>query len=190
MLSQRIAQQTLRRMAAQQPASRLLAPTAAIRTSNAIVNQRRWATAQPMEKMNELDARNKILAQQRLNRPVAPHLAIYKPQITWYSSIIHRITGCLLSGGFYVFGALYLIAPALGWHLESSVLAAGFASWPVVLQFLSKFAVGWTFTFKCFNGMRHLIWDTATMMTNKQVNQSGWFAVGASALSALALCFL
>merc|ERR1711939_352106 len=173
MLSQRIAQQTLRRMAAQQPASRLLAPTAAIRTSNAIVNQRRWATAQPMEKMNELDARNKILAQQRLNRPVSPHLAIYKPQITWYSSIIHRITGCLLSGGFYVFGALYLIAPAMGWHLESSVLA-----------------VGWTFTFKCFNGMRHLIWDTATMMTNKQVNQSGWFAVGASALSALALCFL
>merc|ERR1711977_386063 len=67
-----IAQQTLRRMAAQQPASRLLAPTAAIRTSNAIVNQRRWATAQPMEKMNELDARNKILAQQRLNRPVSP----------------------------------------------------------------------------------------------------------------------
>jgi len=190
MLSQRIAQQTLRRMAAQQPASRLLAPSAAIRTSNAIVNQRRWATAQPMEKMNELDARNKILAQQRLNRPVSPHLAIYKPQITWYSSIIHRITGCLLSGGFYVFGALYLIAPAMGWHLESSVLAAGFASWPVVLQFLSKFAVGWTFTFKCFNGMRHLIWDTATMMTNKQVNQSGWFAVGASALSALALCFL
>lgn len=151
---------------------------------------RRWATAQPMEKMNELDARNKILAQQRLNRPVSPHLAIYRPQITWYSSIIHRITGCLLSGGFYVFGALYLIAPALGWHLESSVLAAGFASWPVVLQFLSKFAVGWTFTFKCFNGMRHLIWDTATMMTNKQVTQSGWFAVGASAISALALCFL
>merc|ERR1711877_100587 len=169
MLSQRIAQQTLRRMAAQQPASRLPAPTAAIRTSNAIVNQRRWATAQPMEKMNELDARNKILAQQRLNRPVSPHLAIYRPQITWYSSILHRITG---------------------WLLESSVLAAGFASWPFVLQLFSKFAVGWTFTYKCFNGMRHLIWDTATMMTNKQVTQSGWFAVGASALSALALCFL
>merc|ERR1711939_724083 len=81
-------------------------------------------------------------------------------------------------------------APAMGWHLESSVLAAGFASWPCVLQLFSKFAVGWTFTYKCFNGMRHLIWDTATMMTNKQVTQSGWFAVGASALSALALCFL
>lgn len=140
--------------------------------------------------MSEGEAINKVLNQQRLRRPVSPHLAIYQPQITWYLSILHRITGSLLSGGFYVFGALYLIAPALGWHLESASLAAGFAAWPVILQFLSKFMVGWTFTFKTFQGVRHLIWDTASMITNPQVNKSGWFVVGASAVSALALCFL
>lgn len=150
----------------------------------------RWAASAPMEKMSEGEATNKILAQQRLHRPVAPHLSIYQPQITWYLSGLHRITGVVLSGGFYLFGALYLIAPALGWHLESAVLAAAFASWPVVLQFLSKFLVGWTFTFKCFNGTRHLIWDTASMITNPQVSKSGWFVVGASAVSALALCFM
>ena len=40
-----------------------------------------------------------ILAAQRRLRPNSPHLSIYKPQITWYLSILHRMTGGVLSGG-------------------------------------------------------------------------------------------
>src|SRR5271154_4068855 len=40
-----------------------------------------------------------IIAAQRKHRPISPHLTIYKPQITWYLSMIHRITGAVLSGG-------------------------------------------------------------------------------------------
>ena len=72
----------------------------------------------------------KILAEQRLKRPVSPHLAIYRPQITWYASALHRITGSVASGGLYVFGAAYLIAPLFGWHLESASIAAAFGAMP------------------------------------------------------------
>lgn len=115
---------------------------------------------------------------------------IYKPQITWYGSALNRITGCILSGGFYVYGVLYLVAPTLGWHVESAVLAASFAAWPVFLQILTKLTIALPFTYHSMNGIRHLIWDTTSMIRNNQVTQSGWFVVGASVVSALALCFI
>jgi succinate dehydrogenase (ubiquinone) cytochrome b560 subunit len=142
------------------------------------------------QSMSEHDASTQILAKQRLNRPVSPHLGIYRPQITWYGSILNRITGCLMSGTFYVFGAAYLIAPYAGWHLESAVIAAAFAKWPVILQFLTKSVLAWPFTYHTFNGVRHLVWDSASMINNKAVNQSGWFVVGLSTVSALALALL
>lgn len=115
---------------------------------------------------------------------------IYKAQVTWYLSALNRITGCILSGGFYIFGSLYLIAPYIGLHLESAVMAASFAAWPVALKFFTKTLVALPFTFHCFNGVRHLVWDTARMIDNKKVQQSGWFVVGLSVVSALALAFM
>ena len=140
--------------------------------------------------MSPTQASDEILAKQRLNRPVAPHLSIYKPQITWYGSALNRVTGVALSGGFYAFGILYLIAPTVGWHLESSVLAASFAAWPLALKALTKFTLAMPFTYHSFNGLRHLVWDTASMINNKQVQQTGWFVVGLSVVSSLALAFL
>jgi len=142
------------------------------------------------ESMQERDAGQEILAKQRLNRPVAPHLMIYRPQITWYLSALNRITGCTLSGLFYVYGAAYLVAPYLGWHLETAVLAAAFAKWPAILQFGTKLLVALPFTFHSFNGIRHLTWDTASMINNKQVNQTGWTVVGLTFASALLLAVL
>lgn len=42
---------------------------------------------------------DKTLAKQRLGRPLAPHLAIYKWQTTSVLSTLQRITGVVLSGG-------------------------------------------------------------------------------------------
>lgn len=135
-------------------------------------------------------ANDQILAKQRLNRPVAPHLAIYKPQITWYLSGLNRITGVAVSGAFYLYGVLYLVAPSLGWHVESAVLAASFAAWPVLLQVATKFTLAWPFMFHSFNGLRHLTWDTASMITNEKVKQTGWAVLGVSTLASLAVAFL
>lgn len=149
--------------------------------------QPRLAAATTVSQQTQTD---QILAQQRLNRPVAPHLMIYKAQVTWYLSALNRITGCTVSGLFYVFGSAYLIAPYVGWHLESSVIAASVATWPFVVKFAAKLAIAWPFTFHCLNGVRHLVWDTASMISNKKVQQSGWTVVALSTVGALALCFM
>ncbi|EMC94264.1 hypothetical protein BAUCODRAFT_36733 [Baudoinia panamericana UAMH 10762] len=186
MLSQRAAQQALRRLAVQRPAYRYIVP-AAVTSSNALVSQRRLAAT---ANLSEAQATDEILAKQRLSRPVSPHLSIYRPQITWYGSILNRITGSILSGGFYMFGALYLVAPYLGWHLETAVLAAAFAKWPLVVKFPLKAIVAWFFTYHSFNGVRHLMWDMASMISNKQVNQTGWAVVGLSTVAAVGLALL
>lgn len=131
-----------------------------------------------------------ILVKQRLQRPVAPHLTIYKPQITWILSSLNRITGSLLSGGLYIFGALYAVAPVLGLSITSAGMAAGFAKWPVALQMLAKAGVAAPFWFHNFNGLRHLVWDMGRQLTNMQVIRTGWVVVGLTAVSTLATIFL
>lgn len=133
---------------------------------------------------------HEILVKQRLNRPVSPHLSIYKPQITWYGSGLNRITGSVLSGGLYVFGAAYLVAPLFGWHLESATMAAAFGAWPVALKVATKMAVAFPFTYHSFNGLRHFAWDLGKDMSNKQVQRTGWAVVGISVASSVALAFI
>ena len=95
-----------------------------------------------------------------------------------------------MSGAFYAFGGLYLIAPYAGFHMESAVLAASFGAWPVVVKFMVKMGLALPFTFHSFNGIRHLVWDTASMIENKKVQQTGWAVVGLSVVSALALAVM
>ena len=126
----------------------------------------------------------------RRNRPVAPHLTIYKPQITWYGSAFNRITGVALSGTMYVFGISYLAAPLLGWHLESASIAAAFAGLPIIAKLAMKIGFGFPFMYHSLNGLRHLVWDTGAAFTNKQVIVTGWTVVGLSTVLSLALAFL
>ncbi|KAF2192002.1 succinate dehydrogenase cytochrome-like protein b560 subunit [Zopfia rhizophila CBS 207.26] len=172
MASQRVFQLGLRRAAAPgfvtfQPAGRIV--------------QRRLAATQNVTATES----NEILAKQRLQRPVSPHLSIYRPQITWYASSLNRITGVLLSGGLYLFGFAYLAAPTLGWHLETPSLVAAVASWPVFAKVAAKATVAFPFFFHSLNGIRHLTWDLGLGFKNKTVMQTGWTVVGLSVVSAL-----
>jgi succinate dehydrogenase (ubiquinone) cytochrome b560 subunit len=136
------------------------------------------------------DSAYDILVQQRLKRPVSPHLGIYKPQITWYASILNRITGSILSGGLYAFGAAYLVAPLFGWHLESASIAAAVASWPVLAKVAMKFTLAMPFTFHSWNGIRHLIWDAGREFSNLQVARTGWIVVGLTFVSSAVLAYM
>ncbi|TQS34313.1 hypothetical protein Golomagni_05308 [Golovinomyces magnicellulatus] len=130
---------------------------------------------------------HEILVAQRKKRPVAPHLSIYRPQITWYLSALNRITGCAISGGFYVFGAAYLVSPLFSWHLDSATLASAFGSLPLMAKLGLKTLVAFPFTFHSINGLRHLGWDMGKAFTNQAVIKTGWTVVGLSVFSALAL---
>ncbi|PKY06317.1 succinate dehydrogenase cytochrome b560 subunit [Aspergillus campestris IBT 28561] len=188
MLSQKVAQQSLRRLAVQQPyAMRWAAMNAA--SPATIAMGRNVQTRFTASTTNTQDP-TKILAQQRLNRPVSPHLSIYKPQITWIGSSIHRITGLVMSGPLYLFATAYLASPLLGWHLESASMAAAFGALPLAAKVILKTAAALPFTYHCMNGVRHLLWDLCIGITNQQVIKSGWTVVGLSTISALSLALL
>jgi succinate dehydrogenase (ubiquinone) cytochrome b560 subunit len=142
------------------------------------------------QSVSDSEASQQILAKQRLNRPVSPHLGIYKPQITWYGSALNRVTGVTLSGTFYLFGLSYLIAPAFGWHVESASLAASFAAWPAALAIFAKLVASFPFTYHSFNGLRHLMWDMGKGITNKQVQVTGWTVVGLSVVTSFLLALI
>jgi succinate dehydrogenase (ubiquinone) cytochrome b560 subunit len=138
----------------------------------------------------EANAEQEILAKQRTQRPVSPHLSIYKPQITWYASSFNRISGVMLSGSLYLFGIAYLAAPALGWHLETPSMVAAVASWPIFVKIAAKATLAFPFFFHAMNGLRHLAWDLGFGYKNKTVIQTGWAVVGLSVVSALYYSFL
>lgn len=127
------------------------------------------------------------LAQQRLKRPVSPYFSIYKPQITWVVSITTRITGIALSGGLYLFATAYFFSPVTGWDIGSASLVNGVGSLSPSTAFALKCGVALPFTFHCFNGVRHLVWDTGRGLANLQVNRTGWAVVGASSIAAALL---
>ncbi len=95
----------------------------------------------------------------RGNRPLSPHITIYRPQITSITSILTRITGNAL-----IVAALMVVwwfaAAAAG--PESFATADGFVrSWfGDLVMFLSVLAL-WYHTLA---GIRHLIWDEGKML--------------------------
>ncbi|BFZ57847.1 cytochrome b subunit of succinate dehydrogenase, Sdh3p [Savitreella phatthalungensis] len=131
-----------------------------------------------------------LLRAQRRKRPNSPHLSIYQPQLTWYLSMFNRLTGITLSGGMYVFGAAYLVAPVLGWHLDTASLVAAFGSLSVFSKLAIKTVVAAPFAFHSWNGIRHLIWDTASELTLKGVYRTGYTVLGLSAVTTAALVLL
>ncbi|TFB04246.1 Succinate dehydrogenase cytochrome B [Trichoderma ghanense] len=111
-----------------------------------------------------------VLASQRLNRPVAPHLGIYKMEQTWFgASAWTRITGCTLSGAAYVYFTAYLVSPLLGFHVESAALASGFAALPFAVKGAIKFGLAFPFTFHFINGIKHLIYDLGVGFAKKDI---------------------
>lgn len=133
---------------------------------------------------------SQILVKQRLNRPVSPHLTIYRPQIGWIGSSLHRISGVALSGSLYLWATAYLASPALGWHLESASMVAAMGALPVAAKIFLKATMALPFTYHSFNGLRHLTWDLGRGLSNNAIIKSGWTVVAVSVASALALAFI
>lgn len=115
-------------------------------------------------------------------RPLSPHLQIYKPQITSAVSIFHRITGVIL-----VFGVLALVgwlgAAAYG-PRAFAVAQALFHSW---FGYLCLFGWSACLFYHLCNGIRHLFWDIGWGYEDRQVTASGVAVlVGTAVLTALA----
>jgi len=110
-------------------------------------------------------------------RPLSPHLQVYRPQWSSVLSILHRITGVLLSAGT-VLMVVWLVALAQGEAAYGAMLE--FMSNPIVLLAL----VGWNLAlfYHLLNGIRHLLWDTGAMLELNPARTSGWVVVALSVI--------
>lgn len=104
----------------------------------------------------------------RGNRPLSPHLSIYRPQLTSITSIFTRITGNAL-----IVGALLIVwwFAALASGPEAYARANGFmTSWFGDLIMFGSVACLWYHTLA---GIRHLIWDSGHMLDVDRSEKAG-----------------
>jgi succinate dehydrogenase cytochrome b subunit len=122
---------------------------------------------------------------QGAQRPLSPHMQVYRWQITMWLSSLHRITGLLLSLGAIVLAA-WLIALASGSAVYQDAQQLFASAWFKVPL------VGWTFCFffHLCNGVRHLAWDTGAGFERRSIQTSGWTVVIVSVLATAGFALL
>ena len=102
-------------------------------------------------------------------RPLSPHLQVYRWQITMVMSILHRATGVVLTLG--AFGlAWWLMAMANGGEAAAravACLASPFGK-------LALFGFSISLVYHLLNGIRHLLWDIGWGFDIADVYKSGW----------------
>src|SRR3954451_2542924 len=94
------------------------------------------------------------MADARIQRPISPHLQIYKWTLPFLMSGFHRVTGMVLYFGF-VLVAWWLVAAASG------PSAYGNVQWfyGTFIGRLVLFGYTWALIHHTLGGIRHLIWD-------------------------------
>jgi succinate dehydrogenase / fumarate reductase cytochrome b subunit len=113
-------------------------------------------------------------------RPLSPFLH-YRWQYTNTLSILHRITGVLLSLGFFLL--IYWLAAVAGGPERYASAIETLASWPVQLVL---FGTAFAFCYHLLNGVRHLFFDMGHGFELATARKSAYVtAAGAVALALL-----
>jgi succinate dehydrogenase / fumarate reductase cytochrome b subunit len=101
-------------------------------------------------------------------KPISPHLTVYKWHVSMAMSITHRATGIALVLGAIFLGWL-LIAAALGQDIYQHTTHI-FDTVPGQV-----FLFGWTLSlyYHLVNGIRHLLWDAGWGFEVKDVTGKG-----------------
>ncbi len=89
------------------------------------------------------------------NRPLSPHLLIYRPMLSMTMSIVHRITGVALAFGMILL--IWWFAAAATSDEYFNLVNGVFAHW---FGCLVMFGFTWALLHHMLGGLRHFIWDT------------------------------
>ena len=108
-------------------------------------------------------------------RPLSPHLQIYKPIPTMVMSIVHRITGA----------ALYFGTVLIAWWLIAAATSADYFEFVNGLfgSFIGRlvlFGYTWALIHHMLGGIRHFVWDTGAWLDKHTATR---FAYATSAAS-------
>lgn len=111
------------------------------------------------------------------NRPLSPHLQVYKFPLTVKTSILHRITGLALAFGLVVF-VYWLYALATDFTAADQLRAWLMTVPGQILVYLWLY----TFFYHFCNGIRHLFWDVGKGFSNEQAQRSAVIVLTVSVL--------
>jgi len=113
-------------------------------------------------------------------RPLSPHLSIYRPQLTSITSIVNRLTGIsLLLAAFLI--VWWLLAAATS--PEAYDLANG-----VITSMLGDLVMAlsvWAVWYHYLAGLRHLYFDAGNGLEIETAEKLGWAVVIGSVVLAL-----
>jgi succinate dehydrogenase / fumarate reductase, cytochrome b subunit len=111
----------------------------------------------------------------RVERPLSPHLQIYRPQLTAITSILTRITGN---------GLIVATILAVWWLLAAATSPEYFAvanavvtSWFGDLVFTASL---WAIWYHYLAGLRHLYFDAGKGLDIPTAEKLGWACIGGS----------
>ena len=115
-------------------------------------------------------------------RPLSPHLTIYRWPVTMMTSITHRATGMALSVGALI----------LAWWLVSiSNGPEGWQSFHAIMDTIPGlvvlFGVTWSLCYHFFSGLRHLAWDLGYGFQKQVAERNSVIVFALSFLAALAI---
>ena len=117
-------------------------------------------------------------------RPLSPHLSVYKFKYTLATSILNRLAGLVLSAGFVLL-VYWLVALASGARVYAharSVLSLGVFK----LVYLALLAA---FVYHLAAGIRHLVWDTGRGLERASARRSAWLVCAVSIIATLVLAY-
>lgn len=121
----------------------------------------------------------------RVDRPLSPHLQIYKPLINMVMSILHRITGA----------ALYFGTVLLAWWLISAATSPQYfnyvSSWFQTLPGqIVMIGYTWALLHHMLGGLRHFIWDMGRGFELSTIDRLSWATIILSLAGTAAIWFL
>lgn len=119
----------------------------------------------------------------RGNRPLSPHLTIYRPQMTSVSSILTRITGTamLLAGLMIVWWFLAAASSAEYYETVNGIVTSFLGDLIMALSV-------WALWYHALAGLRHLYWDSGRGLEVETAEKLGLIIiVGSVALTLITL---
>ena len=118
-------------------------------------------------------------------RPLSPHLQVYRWQITMTMSILHRVTGVVITVGAFAL-AWWLMAVAAGGDAYRT--AAECLASPLGMVALAGFSLA--LVYHLLNGIRHLLWDAGWGFEIPEFYASGWTVAVLTVVFTLAIWFV
>ena len=119
------------------------------------------------------------------NRPLSPHLTVYRPQITSVMSILHRITGIFQSlGTLSIFLLIFVTIIGENYHNLADFFLKS------IIGKLFLFFYVFSICYHLCNGIRHLAWDFGYGFEIKNVYLTGYLTVISAILLNITVWFL